>query len=95
MGLTKKKSGCIFKMSPVGDNNLRGGECVVNTVELKKALLDAGMSQRDLAEAASISKNALNRKINNYSEFTSSEISAVCLALNITDPAKKCEIFLA
>ena len=75
--------------------NQEGGVAMVNTVELKKALLDAGMSQRKLAEITEISKNALNRKINNYSEFNSSEISAVCEALDITDPARKCAIFLA
>lgn len=68
---------------------------MVNTIELKKALLDAGVSQRELSEKAGISKNALNRKINNYSDFTATEIAAVCDSLGITDPAKKCAIFLA
>lgn len=68
---------------------------MVNTVELKKALLDAGISQRKLSEMSGISKNALNRKINNYSEFTLSETAVVCDCLGITDPARKCAIFLA
>ena len=68
---------------------------MVNTVELKKALLDAGISQRQLAEMSGISKNALNRKINNNSEFTLSETTAVCACLGIVDPARKCDIFLA
>ena len=68
---------------------------MVNTIELKKALLDAGISQRKLAEMSGISKNALNRKINNYSDFTLSETTAICDCLGITDPAQKCAIFLA
>ena len=68
---------------------------MVNTVELKKALLDAGISQRKLAEMSGISKNALNRKINNNSDFTLSETAVVCECIGITDPARKCAIFLA
>ena len=68
---------------------------MVNTVELKKAMLDAGMSQRKLAEASRISKNVLNRKINNHGEFNAAEIASICECLSISDPAKKCEIFLA
>ena len=67
---------------------------VVNTVELKKALLDAGLSQRQLAEKAKISPNALNRKINNRSEFNAAEITILCECLSIFDPARKCAIFL-
>jgi transcriptional regulator with XRE-family HTH domain len=68
---------------------------VVNTIELKKAMLDAGVSQRKLAELSGISKNSINRKINGSSEFTSSEMIAVCDCLGITDPVRKCAIFLA
>lgn len=68
---------------------------MVNTIELKKALLDAGVSQRKLAELSGISKNSINRKINGSSEFTSSEMIAVCDCLGITDPVRKCAIFLA
>lgn len=68
---------------------------MVNVVELKKALLDAGMSQRQLAEKSGISINALNRKINNNAEFTLSETRVVCDCLGITDPVVKCAIFLA
>ena len=68
---------------------------MVNTIELKKALLDAGLTQRRLAELSGISKNALNRKINNCSDFTLSETVAVCDCLGITDADKKCAIFFA
>lgn len=68
---------------------------MTNTIELKKEMLDAGISQRKLSDITGITKNTLNRKINNYSEFTGLEISAVCNALGIVDPVRKCDIFLA
>lgn len=68
---------------------------MVNTAEFKKALIDADMSQRKLAELSGISKNALNRKINNRADFTLNETASVCDCLGITDPEKKCSIFLA
>lgn len=68
---------------------------MVNTAEFKKAMIDAGISQRKLSEKSGISKNSLNRKINRKSEFTSSEIAVVCDCLGITDAETKCLIFLA
>lgn len=68
---------------------------MVNTAEFKKALIDANLTQRKLAELSGISKNALNRKINNKGEFTLSETSKVCECMGITEPAQKCNIFLA
>lgn len=68
---------------------------MVNTTELKKAMLDAGVSQRKLAELSGIPKNTLNRKINRHSDLTTTEISAICKCLKITDPARKCAIFLS
>jgi transcriptional regulator with XRE-family HTH domain len=68
---------------------------MVNTAEFKKALIDANLTQRKLAELSGISKNALNRKINNKGEFTLSETSKVCECMGITEAAQKCNIFLA
>jgi len=68
---------------------------MVNTIELKKEMLDAGYSQRMLSKETKIGVNALNRKINGAVEFTGGEIALVCGCLGITDPARKCEIFLA
>lgn len=67
---------------------------MVNTTEFKKLLLDAGYTQRKLAEESGISKNALNRKINNRADFTLSETTAICNCLGITDPVQKCNVFL-
>lgn len=67
---------------------------MINTIEFKKTLLDAGMTQRDLSNKSGISKNALNRKINNKADVTGTEINIICDCLGITDPLRKCEIFL-
>lgn len=68
---------------------------MVNTAEFKKALIDADITQRKLAELSGISKNALNRKINNKADFTLTETGKICKCLGITDPAHKCIIFLS
>ena len=68
---------------------------MINTKEFKKALLDAGLTQRGLADISGISKNALNRKINRHSDVTTAEIDAICKCLKITDPVRKCAIFLS
>lgn len=73
---------------------MKRGDKMVNTTEFKKALLDAGLTQRELAELSGISKNALNRKINNKADFTLTETSIICKCLEITDAAQKCHIFL-
>ena len=67
---------------------------MVNKAEFKKALIDADMTQRKLAELSGISKNVLNRKINKKADFTLTETKKICECLGITDPARKCQIFL-
>lgn len=68
---------------------------MVNTAEFKKALIDANITQRKLADLSGISKNALNRKINNRADFTLTETQKICECLGITDAEHKCNIFLA
>lgn len=53
-----------------------------------------GMSQRELAEKAQISKSAFSAKINGQRPFDTDEAVRVCDALGIVDNAKKVEIFL-
>ena len=67
---------------------------MVNTAEFKKALIDANISQRQLSKMSGISKNSLNRKINNHGDFTLTETRIICECLKITDVEKKCLIFL-
>lgn len=67
---------------------------MVNTQELKAEMVRIGMNQRELAEKTSISVNSLNRKINGKRPFYCDEVNAVCIALGIVDPIRKCQIFL-
>lgn len=68
---------------------------MVNTKEFKKALLDADLTQRELSKLSGISKNSLNRKINNKADVTLTEANIICSCLGITDPTEKCKIFLS
>ena len=53
-----------------------------------------GMSQREVAEKAKISKSAFSAKINGQRPFDTDEAVRVCDVLGIVDNAKKVEIFL-
>ena len=53
-----------------------------------------GMSQREVAEMAKISKSAFSAKINGQRPFDTDEAVRVCDVLDIIDNAKKVEIFL-
>lgn len=57
-------------------------------------ILGAGYTQKSLAMAVGMSKNALNAKINGKSEFTLGEINRICEKLKIVDPLDKVQIFL-
>lgn len=61
---------------------------------LRAELALKGMSQREVAEKANISKSAFNAKINGLRPFDTDEAVRVCDVLGIIDNAKKVEIFL-
>lgn len=61
------------------------------TNKLKAKMVEAGITQAELAKILGISYQAMNYKINNRSEFKVSEIEAVASALKIRN---KDEYFL-
>ena len=61
---------------------------------LRAELALKGMSQREVAEKAKISKSAFSAKINGQRPFDTDEAVRVCDVLGIVDNAKKVEIFL-
>ena len=65
-----------------------------NYAKLRGKLAEAGMTQRELAHAMSISINSLSRKINGASAFTVDEALKICKILSITDNHEKCNILL-
>ena len=62
------------------------------TNKLKAKMVEAGITQAELAKILGISYQAMNYKINNRSEFKVSEIEAVASALKIRN---KDEYFFA
>ena len=62
---------------------------------LRAELALKGMSQREVAEKANISKSAFSAKINGQRPFDTDEAVRVCDVLGIVDNAKKVEIFLS
>ena len=61
---------------------------------LRAEMAVRGMSQREVAEKAKISKSAFSAKINGQRPFDTDEAVRVCDVLGIIDNAKKVEIFL-
>lgn len=67
---------------------------MVDTKRLMGIIISAGYSQSTLAEEAGISKNTLNLKINNKSDFKTGEIETLCNILGIKKAQDKVDIFL-
>ena len=61
---------------------------------LRAEMAVKGMSQREVAEKAQISKSAFSAKINGQRPFDTDEAVRICDVLGIDDNAKKIEIFL-
>lgn len=57
---------------------------MTNTVEFKVALMRAGMTTEDLSKKIGLSQQSISYKVNNKREFTSSEISKISDALNLS-----------
>lgn len=66
---------------------------MVNTLELKEIIAHSGKSVSHLARAIGISRSAFYNKMNNDSEFLSSEVNKLCEELEITSLKVKERIF--
>lgn len=62
---------------------------------LKGKIVEAGLSQVDLAAQLNMSKNTLSNKINGRTPFYLDEAKQICNILGIHDDAEKAQIFLA
>ena len=78
----------------MGHLKKRGGATMQGNL-LRAELALKGMSQREVAEKANISKSAFSAKINGQRPFDTDEAVRVCDVLGIVDNAKKVEIFLS
>lgn len=66
----------------------------MSTNKLKGRIVEAGYSQRSLAQEIGMSKNTLNSKVNGKTPFNTVEIELICSKLGIVDPVEKAVIFL-
>lgn len=67
----------------------------MNSAKLKGKILEAGYTQRTLADPMGMSKNTLNGKINGRIPFNTLEINRLCEILGISDDSEKVHIFLS
>lgn len=65
---------------------------MTNTRELLKIIKNSGLKKKYIAEQLGICLPTLSRKINNKTEFNTSQISLLCHILNI-DEEKRNNIF--
>ena len=68
---------------------------MVDSAKLKAILVEKNLRQEDVAKALGISTQTFNYKINNKSEFLSSEIAKLCEILGVVDEQKVVHIFFA
>lgn len=62
---------------------------------LEKKIEDSGLKKNFIAKAIGLSPYGLAKKINNETEFKTSEVHELCKILNISDLAEKDRIFFA
>lgn len=68
---------------------------MTNTELLKDVISKSGLKVQRLAEVLGISRQALNKKIENKSQFKAGEIKALCDVLGIVSVSDKERIFFA
>ena len=68
---------------------------MTNTELLERAIAASGYKKSYIAKVIGIGPETLGRKIRNNSEFTASEITALCELLGITSLKEKEAIFFA
>ncbi len=68
---------------------------MINVKKLKGKIIEAGYTQKKLAEAVGLSENTLSYKIRGKRDFTTGEIDRICKVIHITDNQQKAQIFLA
>lgn len=61
---------------------------------LRAEIAANGMTMREAAKAANISRSVFSAKINGKRPFNADEIIRICDALKITEDSKKIQIFL-
>lgn len=73
----------------------KGGETMTNTKLLEEVIEKSGYKKSYIAKKIGLSAFGLANKINNVTEFKTSEINGLCELLNIHDLEEKEKIFFA
>ncbi len=68
---------------------------MTNTKLLEKKIEQSGLKKNFIAKTIGLSPYGLAKKINNETEFKTSEVNKLCEILNISDLADKDRIFFA
>lgn len=68
---------------------------MTDTNELRKRIKDSGLKLEYIAAQLGISRFTLSKKIENETEFKTSEVQKMCEVLNIVEPSDKEAIFFA
>ncbi len=68
---------------------------MVNTELLNSRIEKSGLKRNYIAQELSMSRQSLSSKINNSTEFLSSEVQQLCKLLGITSLTEKEAIFFA
>jgi hypothetical protein len=68
---------------------------MTNTKVLEKKIEQSGLKKNFIAKSIGLSPYGLAKKINNETEFKTSEVNKLCEILKITDLAEKDRIFFA
>ncbi len=68
---------------------------MTNTAMLEKIISESGYKKNYIAKVLGMTPYSLSRKINNVSEFSSSEIKGLCELLSIQELDEKEAIFFA
>lgn len=68
---------------------------MTDTQELRKIIEVSGLKYKSIAEILGITPFGLQNKINNVTEFKSSEVKKMCNILGITSLEQKEKIFFA
>lgn len=68
---------------------------MTNTEMLRDAIKKSGLKLEFIAEKLGITRFSLSKKIENVTEFKTSEVQKMCDVLQITDPQDKEAIFFA
>lgn len=68
---------------------------MTDTEKLREAINKSGLKLEFIANALGISRFTLAKKIENVTEFKTSEVQKMCEVLQIEDAKKKEEIFFA